>query len=74
MDVLKINDDDDDDDIHIGQLRSEGPTGPTTVGGPAGLKGPARAHQEEVVAVTPWSGAQTSCWRGGPKIVATPLI
>ena len=38
-----------------------------------GLKGPTRARQEEVVAVTPWPGAQTSYWRGAPKIVATPL-
>ena len=55
------------------QWRSEGPAGPATAGGPAGLKGPARARQEEVVAVTPWPGARTSCLRGGPKIVATPL-
>ena len=34
------------------QWRSEGPAGPATAGGPAGLKGPARARQEEVVAVT----------------------
>ena len=59
------------------QWRSEGPAGPATAGGPAGLKGPARgppgARQEEVVAITPWPGAQTSCLRGGPKIVATLL-
>ena len=45
--------------------------------GGAGLKGPARpppgARQEEIVAVTPWPGAQTSCLRGGAKIVATLL-
>ena len=46
------------------QWCSEGPAGPATAGGPAGLKEPARACQEEVVAVTPWPGAQTSCWRG----------
>ena len=33
-------------------------------GGGVGLKGPSGARQEEVVAVTPWPGAQTSCLRG----------
>ena len=55
------------------QWRSEGPAGPATAGGAAGLKGPTRGRQEEVVAVTPWPRAQTSCLRGGPKIVATLL-
>ena len=55
------------------QWRSEGPAGPATAGG--GLKGPARSPpgQEEVVAVNPWPEAQTSCLRGGAKIIATPL-
>ena len=39
-------------------------------GGGGGAEG---ARQEEVVAVTPWPGAQTSGLRGGPKIVATLL-
>ena len=53
------------------QWRSEGPAGPATAGGPAGPKG---ARQEEVVSVTLQLGAQTSCLRGGPKIVATHCL
>ena len=48
------------------QWRSEGPAGPATAGGPADWRGPPGARQEEVVAVTPWPGAQTSCC-GGPE-------
>ena len=49
------------------------PQAPRPRGGPRGWRGPPGARQEEVVAVTPWPGAQTRCLRGGPKIVATPL-
>ena len=52
------------------QWRSKGPAGPAT----AGARGVEGARQEEVVAVNPWPGAQTSCLRWGPKIIATPLI
>ena len=59
------------------QWRSEGPAGPATAGGggggAAGLKGPARARQEEVVAVTPLPRDPNKLLAGGPKIVATPL-
>ena len=53
-----------------GQWRSEGAAGPATAGGPWGWRGP---PGRSIVAVNPWSGAQTSCLRGGPKIIATPL-
>ena len=45
------------------QWRSEGPAGPAT----AGARGAEGVCQEEVVAVTPWPGAQTSCSRGGGR-------
>ena len=32
-----------------------------------GARGAEGARQEEVVAVTPWPGAQTSCVGGGPE-------
>ena len=41
----------------------QAPQAPRPRGG-AGLKGPPGARQEEVVAVTPWPGTQTSCLRG----------
>ena len=49
------------------------PQAPRPRGGPRGWRGPPGARQAEVIAVTPWPGAQTSCLRGGPKIVATLL-
>ena len=50
------------------------PQAPRVAGGPWGWRGPPGARQEEVVAVTPWPGAQTICLRGGgPKFVATLL-
>ena len=52
----------------IVQWLSEGPAGPAT--------GARRAEgaRQEVVAVTPWPGAQTSClWEGGPKLVTSLL-
>ena len=58
----------------ITQWRTESPAGPATTGGPRDRRGPPGACQEEVVAVTPWPGAQTSCCGGeGSKIVATLL-
>ena len=37
---------------------------PNAVSLSRGARGAEGARQEEVVAVTPWPGAQTSCWRG----------
>ena len=48
------------DDIFYMQWHSKGPAGPAT----AGARGAEGARQEEVVAVNPWPGAQTSFWRG----------
>ena len=59
-----------DSTFHSVQWRSEGLARPAT----AETRGAERARQEEVVTVTPWPRAQTSCLQGGQKIVATLLI
>ena len=55
------------------QWRSEGPAGPATAGGPRGWRGPPGGPPGRSSRRNPWPGAQSSCLRGGPKIVATPL-
>ena len=49
------------------QWRSEGPAGSATAGGHRGARGIEGARLEEIVAVSPWPGAQTSCLQGARK-------
>ena len=49
------------------QWRSEGPAGPVTAGGPAGLKGPARGPQGRSSRLDPLARGPNKLFAGGPE-------
>ena len=51
----------------MGQWRSEGPAGPATAGGPAGLKGPARGPQGRSSRLDPLARGPNKLFAGGPE-------